>query len=273
MKVCLIVGGFAAAALLTIGALRATSPMSGQTPDKDSEVQPPLEYREVVSSSFSTPKELSSGIVPFDESSVVAKAAFLERLPEGDEQRDRAREVLIKLFEVDPASAADLVAALHEPLKTQMSAALASMWVEKDPGSAVQWATNLAPSTARNHALLSLCADWAAVDPQNAAKFVISSAAGDFPLGGGVGSDRASDIRSQMLFMIGSLWADQDAGETIKLSQSVEGWGRDSLLGGIASTMADSSPSDAATLVASMSPGSQQNDVALTVLLEWARSD
>jgi hypothetical protein len=71
-----------------------------------------------------------------------------------------------------------------------------------------------------------------------------------------------------------SKWAVQNSAEAIKSwSQSIDGSDRDSLVGGIASTMADSSPSDAATLVASMSPGSQQNDAALSVLLEWGRSD
>jgi hypothetical protein len=273
MRVWLILGGFAAGALLIIGALRATSPTSGQTPDRAPEVLTSSENPEAASSSHSTVNELSSRFVPADEFSVAAKAALVEGLPEGDEQRDRVRELLTKLFENDPASAADLVAALHEPLRTQMAAALASMWVEKDPGSAVQWATNLAASPTRTHALLSLCADWAAVDPENAAKFVINSYATDFPIGGGVGSDGASDVRSQMLFIIGSRWAARNSDEAIKSLSQSEGSDRDSLVGGIASAMGDSSPAGAATLVASMTPGSQQNDAAITVLLEWGRSD
>jgi hypothetical protein len=273
MKVWLILGGFAAGALLIIGALRATSPTLGQTPDRVSEVRTSLESPEAASNSPSIPNELSSGIVPPDESRVADKAGLLERLRQDDEQRDRARELLTKLFENDPASAAQFVAALHEPLRTQMSAALASMWVENDPQSSVEWAKNLPVSPARTHALLSLCADWAEVDPGNAFSFVLSSSAVDFPIGSGATSTKATDVRSQMLFIIGSRWADQHSGEAIKLSQSVEGSDRDSLVGGIASTLAESSPSNAATLVASMSPGSQQNDAALTVLLEWGRTD
>jgi hypothetical protein len=101
MKIWLILGGLAAGVLLLIGALRATSLTSGQTPDRISEVHTSSENYAAASSRLSTPNELSPGIVPPDESSVADKAALLERLPEGDEQRDRARELLTKLFEFD----------------------------------------------------------------------------------------------------------------------------------------------------------------------------
>lgn len=282
MKLWLILGGVTAGVVLMFGALRAKPTLaSRQTSQRVSEIQPSPENHWAASPNLYTANEVSPGVVPSDESSISAKAAFLEELPEGDQQRDLARELLTKLFENDPASATELVAALHEPLRTQIAAALASMWVEKDPGNAVQWATNLAPSSARTHALLSLCGDWAAVDPQNAANFVMNSPAAEFPIGGSLTSTGAFpsnalaiDVRSQMLFIIGSRWAVQNSGEAIKsLSQSIGGSDRDSLIAGIASTLADSSPSDAATLVASVTPGSQQNDAALTVLLEWGRSD
>jgi hypothetical protein len=275
MKIWLILVGLATGVLLMFRELRAkTSVASSQASQRSYEVQPFPEKHEAASAHFSDLNELSTGLFPSDESSIAAKAAFLGQLPESDEQRDRIRELLTKLFENDPASAAEFIAALNEPLRTQMAAALGSMWAQKDPQSAAEWARDLSASPARTHAVLAICADWAAVAPQNAANFVMNSSAADFPLGGSATFSAGSDVRSQMLFIIGSRWAVQNSAEAIKLSsQSSDGSDRDSLLAGISSTLAESSPSDAATLVASMTPGSQQNDAALTVLLEWARSD
>jgi len=282
MKVWLYLIALTAGVLLIFGALRAKPILaSSQTSQRVSEVQPSFEKDRVVSSRASVSNAGSLDFGQIDGSNIAARSALLEELPEGDHQRDLTRELLTKLFENDPPSAAELVAALHEPLNMQMAAALASLWGEKDPQSAAEWATNLPPSPARTHALLSLCGDWAAVDPQNAANFVMNSPAAEFPIGGSLTSTGAFpsnalaiDVRSQMLFIIGSRWAVQNSGEAIKsLSQSIDGSDRDSLIAGIASTLAESSPSDAATLVASITPGRQQNDAALTVLLEWGRSD
>jgi hypothetical protein len=266
MKLWLLLVGVTAAVLLMFGALSAKPHLiSSQAPHGT----PEASYGEH-QAAFSKATDDSHEPGQSDESSAAAKVALLEGLSEGDEQRDRAREFLTKRFENDPASAAEFVDSLHEPLRTQMSAALASIWAAENSRSAVQWATNLAPSPARTHALLSLCADWAAMDPQNAANFVMNSSVDDFPI-----SDSAiSTVRSQLLFIIGSRWAVQNSAEAIKsLSESINSSDRDSLLAGISSTLAESSPSDAATLVASMTPGSQQNDAALTVLLEWGRTD
>jgi hypothetical protein len=281
MKLWLILGGVTAGVVLMFGALRAKSPAaSTPTWQRVSEIQPSSEEHEAASRNLSAPNEFSPGVVPSDESSISATATLLEGLPEGDQQRDLARELLTKLFENDPASAAELVAALHEPLQMQMAAALASLWGEKDPQSAAEWVKKLPSSPARTHALLSLCGDWAALDPQSAANFVINAPVSDFPTGSATSTESTmtnapgTDVRSQMLFIIGNHWAAKASGEAIiSVSQTPDGANRDSLIAGIASTLAESSPSDAATLVASITPGRQQNDAALTVLLEWGRSD
>jgi hypothetical protein len=281
MKVWLYLIAVTAGVLLMFCALRAKPTLgSSQTSQRVSEIQPSSEKREAASPNLSTPNEVLPGVFPSDESSMASKAAFLEGLVDGDQQRDLARELLTKLFENDPASATEFVAALHEPLNMQMAAALASIWGEKDAQSAAEWAKNLPPSPARTHALLSLCVDWAEVDPQSAANFVINTPVADFPTGSATSAESTmtnsmpSDVRSQMLFVIGSRWAAKNSSGAIRLvNQSPGGSDRDSLVAGIASTLADSSPSDAATQVASMTPGRQQNDAALTVLFEWGRSD
>jgi hypothetical protein len=282
MKVWLILAAVTAGVLLKFGALRAkTSLASNHKSQGLPDAQPSSEKREAASANLSALNELATGIDSSGDSSVAATVSFLDGLPEGDQQRDLARELLTKLFEKDPTSAAEFVAALHEPLNIQMAAALATLWGEKDARSAAKWAKNLPPSPVRSHALLSLCADWAAADPQSAANFVINSPASDFPIGGGATSSvaspadsLASDVHSQMIFIIGNRWVVQNSGEAIKsVGQLPAGPDRDLLIVGITSSLAESSPSDAATLVASMTPGQQQNDAALTVLLEWGRSD
>jgi hypothetical protein len=271
MKLWLAFVGGTVSVLLVFGLLRSRPTLArNETPRTLSEAGIEIEKQPAASSPDSPTGVSSVGVRQFDESNVAATAALLEQLPESDEQRDRAREFLTKLFENDRASAADFVTALHEPLNLQMAAALASIWARRSPMAAVEWATNLPPSPLRTHALLSLSADWASADPHSAANFLVNSSAADFP----TGSDTALMVRSQMLFIVGSRWATENSSGALKsVNQLPNGPDRDLLISGITSTLAESSPVDAATLVSSMTPGREQNNAALTVLLEWACSD
>ena len=217
------------------------------------------------------------------ESDIDSAIAVLEQLPEGDLQRDLVRQLLTSLFEKDPVLAAELVARLHRPLDTQMAAALASVWVRKDIKGAVEWVRGLPPGNARSQALVSVCPDWSAVDPRSAAEFVFSSIAADFPVDVS-GSDAsavsltetsaAERLRAQMLSIIGSRWAANDSmAAATWAAQLPAGKGRDSFVAGLTSVLAENSPAEAAELVASMSPSQQQEDAALTVLLQWRRVD
>ena len=91
--------------------------------------------------------------------------ALIQQLPEGDRQRDLTRQLLNDLFEKDPVSLR-VYRLFACSARFANGLALASIGEQKDTGGAVAWAKNCPQGPVRSQALFSLCADWAAVDPQ-----------------------------------------------------------------------------------------------------------
>ena len=235
------------------------------------------------STSASSAASVPTSSPPGDPSNQAARnpaqaIALIANLPPGDSQRDFAHRVVNDLLENDPQLAADFVTRLPSPLNWQMAAALASAWAQKDTPRAVEWATNLPSCPIRSHALFSLSAHWADADPRAAAAFVVNCSATDLPLDPQPLSDpdenATNRIRSQMLEIIAAGWVARDAPSARAWAAKLPpGDSRDAFIAGLVSSLAETSPAESAELVASMTPGLRQDDAALTVLLEWGRTD
>jgi hypothetical protein len=192
----------------------------------------------------------------------LAAFALAKSLPIGDPQRDTIRTLVCGLVQTNSELAASMVADLSSPLAEQMAAALATAWGKKDLPAAIDWARHLAEGKLRNEVLLTLSADWATLDALDAAEFAHLSL-----------SDEA-EIQAQFLSIIGGRWASKDPVDAIAWSLKLpEGDSRETFLAAVSSTMSESFPAEAAQLVASLTPGSRQEDAALTVVLHWVRKN
>jgi hypothetical protein len=177
----------------------------------------------------------------------------------GPHSREAAAWLAIRArAEQDPAGAVALLADLPGLPPTDLAAAVASAWGKQDPEAAAAWARAQPEGGARDEALFSLSADWAATNPAAAADCALASL--------------PEALQGQMLNVVGMQWGGQDPATALAWAgQQPAGPARDSFLAGLSSTLAETSATQAAALVASLPPGKLQEETAITVVLDWAR--
>lgn len=181
-----------------------------------------------------------------------------ESRPVSKQEPAASSRELASLAEKDPLAAAARMVDLTESQQVELAASIASSWGKREPELAAAWAREQLQGEARDQALLSISADWAAVNPVAAAECGLSVL--------------SEGRRQEFLKTVGMQWGRQDSATAIAWgSRLPEGVSRDSILAGISSTLAEISPLKAAQLAASLSDQSLAEESALTVIIEWSR--
>jgi hypothetical protein len=128
----------------------------------------------------------------------------------------------------------------------------------REPELAAAWARDQLEGEAREHALLSVSADWALANPVAAAEY---------------GLTISSPMRQEeFLKTVGRQWGRQDSAAALAWAGwALPGMARESFLSGLCSILAETHPLQAAQLVASLANSQLSQDSALTVVLELGR--
>jgi hypothetical protein len=170
---------------------------------------------------------------------------------------------------------------------------LVRRWAELDPSGAAGWLQSLPEGPFRSGAVRQVCIAWANVDLKSAARWVqglenvddrergmvdigYEAARSDpvmaLSLGAGLPATRE---RNELLVHAASQWGAVDAPAARAWAESVsDAVLRDELLATIAVAVAEADGGAAAELVASgVSPGSQQDRAAISVVQRWAVDD
>jgi hypothetical protein len=178
--------------------------------------------------------------------------------PETTSEPDELSPELRTLAERDPLAAAAWIANLPERLRVELAAAIASAWGKREPELAAAWARDQLDGEAREQALLSVSADWTLANPVAAAEY---------------GLTISTQMRQEeFLKTVGTQWGRQDSVAALAWAdRSLRGMARESFLSGLCSTLAETSPLQAAQLVASLGNSQLAVDSALTVVLELGR--
>jgi len=178
--------------------------------------------------------------------------------PEAISEAGELSPELRTLAERDPLAAAAWMENLPERLRVELAAVIASAWGKREPELAAAWAHYQLEGEAREQALLSVSADWALANPVAAAEY---------------GLTISSQIRQEkFLKTVGMQWGRQDSVAALAWADRVlQGTARESFLSGLCSTLAETSPLQAAQLVASLGNSQLAGDSAMTVVLELGR--
>lgn len=180
------------------------------------------------------------------------------------EARDFAlTNLLSQLVSNNPAAAAKLAEAISEEnLRAEMMRRVARLWAAHDPAGALNWAATLADTTAREAAITDVCLQVAEVNPAVSVpmreQYIVNH-----------------DAASPSLEALAGRWAEKDFSDALAWTQSQPaGELRDGLIKSLAFVESQSSPQEAAILVAQgMSPGAQQDEAVISVLHQWALRD
>jgi hypothetical protein len=191
-------------------------------------------------------------------SAVTEHAGSARFQPEAIFETGELSPALRTLAERDPLAAAAWMENLPERLRVELAAVIASAWGKREPELAAAWARDQLEGEAREQALLSVSADWALANPVAAAEY---------------GLTIASQMRQEeFLKTVGTQWGGQDSVAALAWAdRALEGVARESFLSGLCSTLAETSPQQAAQLVASLGDSKLAGDSALTVVLELGR--
>jgi hypothetical protein len=175
----------------------------------------------------------------------------------GSSERELTPE-LRDLAEGDPLTAAQRMGDLPGRLRVELAGLIASAWGKSEPELAAAWARDQLEGEARDQALLSVSSDWAAVNPIAAAESGLALL--------------PEQRQEEFLKTVGMQWGRQDSAAAMAWAGHLpDGIARDSFLAGLCSTLADTSPQQAAQLAASLGNGRLAEESALTVVLEWGR--
>jgi hypothetical protein len=132
-------------------------------------------------------------------------------------------------------------------------------WTRNNPAAAVAWAMSAAEGPQRDTVVETVCPELAQEDPAQAVDL----------------AERAGTGCSNLLENMAMLWAQREERSAYEwAANKPAGEERDRLLGRIAFVESKSNPAEAARLVAEeISPGSAQEEAAVTVVYQWALQD
>jgi hypothetical protein len=170
--------------------------------------------------------------------------------------------LLRELVGKNPDSAASLAESMDVGRwRVEMLRRVAQLWADQDPIGARQWAEQLPDSDERNSALTDVCFQIAETDPRSAVQL-----ADQYGI---------SNLNGTMFANLVQRWAEQDFEAALVWAEKrPNGELRNQMLVRAAMVLAEDSPSDAAQMIANELPsGGTQNEAALTVLHQWAKSD
>jgi len=170
--------------------------------------------------------------------------------------------LLLDLITKDPSAAARLAESLQPgPLREEMLRRVAQHWTEQDPVSAKQWADQLSDAGERNTTLADVCYQIAQNDPQQATQMADQSGLGNLP--------------GAPLENLVSQWAAKDLTTALAwVNERSPGVEKDMMLSRVAVVLAETTPAQAAQMVADQIPaGDIQTEAAISILYHWARRD
>jgi hypothetical protein len=132
-------------------------------------------------------------------------------------------------------------------------------WTRNNPAAAVAWAMSAAEGPQRDTVVETVCPQLAQEDPAQAVDL----------------AERAGSGCSNLLENMAMLWAQREERSAYEwAANKPDGEERDRLLGRIAFVESKSNPAEAARLVAEeISPGSVQEEAAVSVVYQWALQD
>jgi len=206
--------------------------------------------------------EINSMITSDDWSDQIAE--YIQRALNSTNATDH-EEIITHLFPLllsrNPAAAAALAQNIQSvPLREELFRQVARVWSQSDPKQAVEWASNLNNLSERENALTLVCLGIAETDPQTAM---------------GYAQQASLDQDTGAMESLAQAWAAHDLnGALTWAAQLPASEQRDPMLARLAFSQAQSDPVHAATMVAEqISPGSVQDEAAISVLHQWALQD
>ena len=190
--------------------------------------------------------------------------ALLEQLSlEGGADGLELSQLLIRRWaELDPSGAAGWLQSIPEgPLRSGAARQVGIAWANVNLEAAARWAQGLENVADRERVMIDIGYEAARTDPVMA-----------LSLGAGLPATRE---RNELLVHAAGQWASVDASAARSWAESVPvAVLRDELLSTVAVAVAEADGSAAAEMVATgVSPGSQQDRAAISVVQRWAEAD
>jgi hypothetical protein len=170
--------------------------------------------------------------------------------------------LLAEMVRIDPLAAArfaetNSLGDSHDQLLHRV----AQLWAATDSSAAMNWAATLSNAGERDAILTDVCLQVAERDPAEAVRMRAQHIADEQPNPG--------------LEVLAQRWAEKDFSAALDWALSrATGGQRDQLIARLAFVQSQTSPLEAATLVAEkIPPGVAQTEAAMTVLHQWASRD
>jgi hypothetical protein len=190
--------------------------------------------------------------------------SFIQQASTSEDAAEREKALstsLRTLVDLDPTAAAELLNQIPGgPFRDDYLIRFGHLWAAQDPAAALQWASDLTDEAERGSSLKTVCLEIGQVHPEAAiqAAEVLK-----------VPHDHGT------LDNLAQLWASKDLTAATRWALSrPPGESRDSLLARVAFVMAESSPREAANLLAkNVGPGEAQTEATLSVAHRWGLQD
>jgi hypothetical protein len=169
---------------------------------------------------------------------------------------------LLALIKTGPWVAAHFAESLPAGLsRTDVMRVIVQNWSKSDPGDAAKWVSQLADSNDRDTMLSCLCFQIAQADPKSAIQILEQQ---------GIEGDR----RKVMLGNLAQQLASQDLPGALAWAGNYAGADKDDLVAQIALAESKIDPAESALIVArQISPGTVQNETALSIINQWSQTD
>lgn len=167
-----------------------------------------------------------------------------------------------KLISTHPDEAARIAESMGEgPSRQRLLRIVAQEWAKRDPKAAENWAAKLADANERNEYLSAVCFQVAQGNPRDA--MVMAQQHG---LSNGPGAVMENLVQQ---------WGAKDfTGAVSWVRELPVGTARDEMLFRLAFVQSQSSPAEAAAMVAKeISPGPQQDEATISIVHQWGQRD